>query len=159
EHVGFLRRRAEWFEKLDGPPTVLWWVPTGRRPTLVEAKRRLELLAELGPTAEAFTFAHPFSADAQPLRRALVGSVTMPVPVLTGALGLGTMARSHALAYHRLDGFAIVALKSRSIRSKAQLLPQELRDYPLFEDFDQALSETRPNAVSINTYTDTHALF
>jgi Domain of unknown function (DUF3291) len=72
-HVAFLRRRAEWFEKLDGPPTVLWWVPAGHRPTLGEGKRRLEQLAERGPTAEAFTFTHPFGADAQPLRRALAG--------------------------------------------------------------------------------------
>lgn len=73
EHVAFLRRRAEWFEKLDGPPTVLWWVPAGHRPTLGEAKRRLEQLTEQGPTTEAFTFSHAFDADAQPLRRALAG--------------------------------------------------------------------------------------
>jgi hypothetical protein len=48
-------------------------VPAGHRPTLGEAKRRLEMLAELGPTAEAFTFAHAYSADGQLLRRALAG--------------------------------------------------------------------------------------
>src|SRR5262245_50489620 len=73
EHVGFLRRRADWFEKLPGPPTVLWWVSAGHRPTLGEAKRRLELLAEHGPSAEAFTFAHAYEADGQLLRRALAG--------------------------------------------------------------------------------------
>ena len=67
------------------------------------------------------------------------------------------MGRSHALAYHRLDGFEIVGLTSRSIRVDAHLLPDELRGYPLFEDYEQALRETRPDAVSINTYTDTHA--
>ena len=83
----------------------------------------------------------------------------MPDPVRILVVGLGNMGRSHALAYHRLDGFAIVGLTSRSIRSTAHLLPEELRDYPLFEDYDQALRETRPDAVSINTYTDTHAPF
>ena len=71
EHVGFLRRRAEWFERLDGPPTVLWWVPAGHLPTLIEAKERLDALAADGPTAMAFTFARPFDADGLPLRRAV----------------------------------------------------------------------------------------
>ena len=69
------------------------------------------------------------------------------------------MGRSHALAYHRLDGFQIVGLVSRSIRSTAHQLPAELQGYPLFEDYDEALRATRPEAVSINTYTDTHAAY
>lgn len=73
EHVAFLRRRGEWFGKLAGPPTVLWWVPADHRPTLSEAKRRLDLLTRRGPTAEAFTFAHVFGADGEPLRRTLAG--------------------------------------------------------------------------------------
>ncbi|MGE3293167.1 MAG: DUF3291 domain-containing protein [Geminicoccaceae bacterium] len=73
EHVAFLRRRAEWFEKLPGPPTVLWWVAAGRPPTLPEAKGRLDRLTRLGPTAAAFTFAHAYGADGEPLRRALAG--------------------------------------------------------------------------------------
>ena len=35
---------------------VLWWVPEGHRPTIAEAKARLDLLRELGPTPEAFDF-------------------------------------------------------------------------------------------------------
>lgn len=69
EHVAFLRRRGEWFEKLQGPPTVLWWVPAGYRPRLAEAKERLDLLVSAGPTAAAFTFARAFAADGSPLRR------------------------------------------------------------------------------------------
>jgi Domain of unknown function (DUF3291) len=71
EHVAFLCRRGEWFTKLDGRPTVLWWVPAGHPPTLDEAKRRLERLARGGPTPAAFTFAHAFGADRLPLRRAV----------------------------------------------------------------------------------------
>lgn len=73
EHVTFLRRRAEWFAKLAGPPAVLWWVPAGHRPTLAEAKERLERLAAHGPTAAAFTFAHALGPDGMPLRKAAVG--------------------------------------------------------------------------------------
>jgi hypothetical protein len=54
-HRDILRRRREWFDKLDFY-LVLWWVSAGHRPDLEEAKRRLECLQENGPTAEAFTF-------------------------------------------------------------------------------------------------------
>lgn len=73
EHATFLRRRGEWFEKLPGPPSVLWWVPAGHRPTLAEAKKRLDRLASFGPTATAFTFARAFAADGAPLRRSDAG--------------------------------------------------------------------------------------
>jgi uncharacterized protein DUF3291 len=39
---------------------VLWWQPTGEIPRLDEAWRRLRLLAERGPTVEAFTFKQRF---------------------------------------------------------------------------------------------------
>ena len=45
---------------------------------------------------------------------------------------------------------------SRSIKSRTDL-PAELADYPRFEDFDQALRETRPDAVSINSWPNSHA--
>lgn len=56
EHVTIMRRRSEWFEKMKEAFLVLWWVPKGHRPTIEEAKARLELLRRKGPTAEAFTF-------------------------------------------------------------------------------------------------------
>ncbi len=83
----------------------------------------------------------------------------MPGPVRILVVGLGNMGRSHALAYHRLEGFEIVGLTSRRIRSTGDRLPAELQGYPLFEDFERALDATRPDAVSINTYTDTHAAY
>jgi hypothetical protein len=60
DHLGPLRRRREWFEPSDGPSTVLWWVEAGRIPSIAEAKARLELLIEAGPTREAFTFRTTF---------------------------------------------------------------------------------------------------
>ncbi|MFZ9134243.1 MAG: Gfo/Idh/MocA family oxidoreductase, partial [Gemmobacter sp.] len=65
-------------------------------------------------------------------------------------VGLGNMGASHASAYHRNEGFEIVGLMSRTIRSKP--IPEELRGYPLFEDYAEALAATRPDAVSINTW-------
>ncbi|SFZ85933.1 Predicted dehydrogenase [Devosia enhydra] len=79
----------------------------------------------------------------------------MPDPVRVLVVGLGTMGRSHASAYHRNPGFEIVGLMSRSILSSA--IPEELQGYPLFEDFDVAIAKTRPDAVSINSWPNTHA--
>ena len=70
-------------------------------------------------------------------------------------VGLGNMGASHASAYHRNPGFEIVGLMSRSIKSKK--IPDELKGYPLFEDFDEALKATKPDAVSINSWPNTHA--
>jgi predicted dehydrogenase len=81
--------------------------------------------------------------------------MTAPVRILV--VGLGNMGKSHASAYHRMDGFQIVGLMSRTI--KGQTLPDELAGYPRFEDFDAALAELKPDAVSINSYPDTHALY
>ena len=76
-----------------------------------------------------------------------------PVKVLV--VGLGNMGASHASAYHRNPGFEIVGLMSRSIRSKP--VPEALAGYPLYEDFDAALAEAKPDAVSINSWPNTHA--
>jgi len=59
EHVNYLRRRHEWFERL-APYLVLWWVPAGHIPDAEEAKERLEHLAVQGDTPYAFTFRKVF---------------------------------------------------------------------------------------------------
>ena len=59
-HVEFLRRRRAWFEPLDGPSLVLWWVSAGHRPAVVEARERLDRLAADGPTPAAFTLKTTF---------------------------------------------------------------------------------------------------
>ena len=58
-HLTMLRRRREWFARID-LVGALWWVPAGQQPSVSEAENRLRGLAEHGPTAEAFTFAAPF---------------------------------------------------------------------------------------------------
>lgn len=64
EHVEFLRRRREWFQPMEQDHLVLWWVPTGHRPTLAEAEARLLHLREHGPTGQAFTPRRPFPPPA-----------------------------------------------------------------------------------------------
>lgn len=71
-------------------------------------------------------------------------------------VGCGNMGTSHARAYHQLEAFEIVGLVSRKPESREKL-SQELGGYPTFGDYQTALNETRPDAVSINTYPDTHA--
>jgi predicted dehydrogenase len=77
--------------------------------------------------------------------------VTSPVRVLVA--GLGNMGRSHALAYHRHPGFEIAGLVNRS----APRVHEELSAYEIVPEFLPALRELKPDAVSINTYSDTHA--
>jgi uncharacterized protein DUF3291 len=66
-HVEVMRRRREWFERMTDAYLVLWWVPTGHRPSVAEALTKLDALRAKGPTAEAFTFRQAFpSPDAAP---------------------------------------------------------------------------------------------
>jgi hypothetical protein len=62
DHAGYLRRRSDWFERLAEAPTALWWVAEGHAPTVDEAKERLDMLRERGPTPDAFTLRYPFEA-------------------------------------------------------------------------------------------------
>ena len=64
-HVDLIRDRSAWFSKLAKAHQVLWWVPEEHIPTVEEAKERLAHLQEHGPSAQAFTFAKPFAADAE----------------------------------------------------------------------------------------------
>ena len=76
----------------------------------------------------------------------------MSKPLRVFVMGLGQMGRSHALAYHNNAGFEIVGMSNRSIVD----LPPELAGYPLLPSFEAGLA-LKPDVVSINTYTDSHA--
>ena len=67
-HAELLRQRREWFEKLETPITVLWWVPAGHIPSMDEAKKRLAYLQEHGPTPFAFAFRTIFPPDEEVVR-------------------------------------------------------------------------------------------
>ena len=64
DHRTVFARRFEWFERREGPNVALWWQPAGTIPTIDDAFRRLELLADRGPTPEAFTFKQQFPPPA-----------------------------------------------------------------------------------------------
>jgi hypothetical protein len=59
-HLEIMRRRKEWFERMRKAYTVLWWVPAGHKPTVAEAKCKLEQLQTTGPSPDAFTFKKSF---------------------------------------------------------------------------------------------------
>lgn len=59
-HSYFVRKRRRWFERMRSPHLAMWWVAAGQRPTLAEAKARLDRIAEAGPSNEAFTLAECF---------------------------------------------------------------------------------------------------
>jgi len=67
-HAGPLKDRRSWFEPIEGPILVLWWIPAGHIPSIEEAKERLALLGARGPTPEAFTFRNPFAAPGRAAR-------------------------------------------------------------------------------------------
>jgi hypothetical protein len=72
-HVELMKKRREWFERMDEAFLVLWWVPAGHIPSVAEAIARLDRLRAEGPSAEAFTFRHAFpppdapSAERRPI--------------------------------------------------------------------------------------------
>lgn len=65
-HLAVMRRRREWFERLE-THLALWWVPAGHLPTVAEAEERVTLLSAIGPSPDAFTFRRHFPPpDAEP---------------------------------------------------------------------------------------------
>ena len=55
-HAPIMGQRKQWFERLPVAHQVLWWIPAGTRPTLLEGSRQLTHLRENGATSSAFTF-------------------------------------------------------------------------------------------------------
>ena len=58
--------RKRWFldvkSVVGGHALAMWWVPAGARPTVAEAKARLDAITDTGPTAYAFNFKQRFAA-------------------------------------------------------------------------------------------------
>ena len=77
--------------------------------------------------------------------------------IRTLVIGCGKMGASHARAYHKLDGFEVVGVVSRGPESRGKLSAE--LGVPQFDGFDKAMAETEPDAVSVNTYPETHAEF
>lgn len=73
-------------------------------------------------------------------------------------VGCGNMGASHAMAYHQMQEFEICGLVSRG-DSKNKLNKKLGSSYPLFSDYEEALHSSKPDAVCISTYPDTHEAF
>ena len=71
-------------------------------------------------------------------------------------IGIGNMGTSHAMAYHKHPGFELAGLVD-PFPDRRDALSDELGGVSQFDDFDTALAATRPDAVCITTYPDTHA--
>lgn len=79
--------------------------------------------------------------------------MTQKIKILV--VGCGNMGASHARSYHDFDEFEIVGLVSRG-DSKLALQEQLGVQYPLYDDYAEALEKSSPDAVCISTYPDTH---
>ena len=62
-HAQLLQSRRQWFEQFEKPFVALWWVAAGHVPTIDEAKERLAMLQERGPSPLAFDLRNAFEPD------------------------------------------------------------------------------------------------
>jgi hypothetical protein len=80
-HSTVMKRRREWFQHMKEANLVLWWVPSGHRPTIEEAVERLRILRSHGPCDRAFTFGKLFAPpDAAP--DSSISDLSEPCPAL-----------------------------------------------------------------------------
>lgn len=70
-------------------------------------------------------------------------------------IGCGNMGSSHAQSYHTMEAFQICGLVSTG-QSKNVLKNKLNAQYQLFDNVNEALKKTKPDAVCISTYPDTH---
>ena len=56
-HVQFYKNKADWFDLMEKPHMVFWWIPEGHTPTLFEAMDKLQGLEKNGATENAFGWA------------------------------------------------------------------------------------------------------
>ncbi len=63
DHIGFLRRRTEWFEPATQSIAACWWIPAGSisdaDPKILEAYERLDHLREHGSSQTAWAMNQP----------------------------------------------------------------------------------------------------
>jgi predicted dehydrogenase len=85
-----------------------------------------------------------------------MNSNNKPLRVLV--VGCGNMGASHATAYDQIEGFEICGLVSKG-PSKEKLNNKLGNKYPLFNSMDEGMKATKPDAVCISTYPDTHEHF
>jgi predicted dehydrogenase len=84
----------------------------------------------------------------------------MPQKIRILVVGCGHMGVSHARAYDKMSAdFEIVGLVSRGPASRQKLNAELGGRYVEFSDYTEALAQTKPDAVCISTYAETHAAY
>ena len=71
-------------------------------------------------------------------------------------VGVGNMGASHARSYYKIPQFELIGLVSRNPNKRRDILASELGGVNQYNNFEEALKKSKPDIVSINTYTDTH---
>ncbi len=69
-------------------------------------------------------------------------------------VGAGNMGRSHGQAYHDLDRFELCGVVTRG--ESGARLAADLGGVPYYRRFSDALTATRPHAVAIASFTESH---
>lgn len=69
-------------------------------------------------------------------------------------VGAGNMGTAHGRAFHSLDGFEVCGVVTRG--ESGAVLAAELGSVDHYRDFSEALTRTRPDAVAIASFTETH---
>ncbi len=80
-----------------------------------------------------------------------------PPPVRVLLVGAGNMGTSHGLAFHTLEDFELCGVVTRGDSGAA--LASRLGNVAHYRDFTEALGSTRPDAVAIASFTETHVPF
>jgi hypothetical protein len=62
DHLDYVKRRGEWFEKMPEMHMALWYIPAGHVPTATEALERVAYIRQHRDTPYAFTFRKKFTA-------------------------------------------------------------------------------------------------
>jgi len=65
EHAQFIKRRKEWFQQMETPVLMMWWVKAGEQPSLEDAIARYKRLCSLGPSPQGFTLGTMFAAPTE----------------------------------------------------------------------------------------------
>lgn len=62
-HSYFLKSKKKWFNPIDHPHFVMWWIKKGEIPTAAEGKEKLNHFNENGSSPAAFTFRELFDCN------------------------------------------------------------------------------------------------
>jgi predicted dehydrogenase len=82
----------------------------------------------------------------------------MPERIRVVVVGTGQMGRSHARAYHNIEGFELVGLADKQVE-RCRQVSVELGGVAWFNSLTEAITTLKPQALAVCTYPDTHVQF